>query len=71
MSIDAITRKEGENYMEYIERVKLDHIAAFVKYHDLRSNTNTATPVSMARRNLKAMAILKPDVERIYGVYDE
>lgn len=58
-AVDAISRREGENYLgDYIPRVKENALAAHVKYHDLRSNTNTSTPESLARRNLEAMRIL-------------
>lgn len=59
-AVAAITRKDGEDYLsEYIPRVKKNSLAAFVKYHDLKSNTNTGTKVSMVRRNFAAMKILK------------
>jgi (p)ppGpp synthase/HD superfamily hydrolase len=59
-AVAAISRRDGEEYLnEYIPRVAENALAAFVKYHDLRSNTNTGTPESMARRNLKAMEMLK------------
>ena len=58
-AIAAISRRKGESYLdEYIPRVKENELAAFVKYHDLQSNTNTRTPESLARRNLEAMRIL-------------
>jgi len=59
-AVDAITRRDGEDYLsDYIPRVYENAIATLVKYHDLRANTNTGTPESMARRNLKAMGMLK------------
>lgn len=59
-AVAAISRMDGEEYLsEYIPRVMKNEMAAFVKYHDLRSNTNTGTPVSMARRNLEAMRMMK------------
>jgi (p)ppGpp synthase/HD superfamily hydrolase len=58
-AIKAITRMDGEDYLnKYIPRVKENSIAALVKYHDLRSNTNKNTPASLADRNRKAAAML-------------
>lgn len=37
-AVDAITRKEGETYRAYIERVKKNPIARRVKIADLRDN---------------------------------
>jgi (p)ppGpp synthase/HD superfamily hydrolase len=64
-AVDALTRREGETYLtEYIERVLCNDIATVVKYHDLRANTNTATPVKLARRNLKAMTRIKAEMSK-------
>ena len=37
-SINAITRKQNESYMDYIKRVKLDNNAKLVKIEDLKQN---------------------------------
>ena len=59
-AVDALTRRDGESYLtEYIERVLCNDIATVVKYYDLKANTNTATPVDLAKRNLKAMTRIK------------
>jgi hypothetical protein len=42
-AVDAITRREGENYDEYIERVCLNRDAARVKICDLEENINSGT----------------------------
>ena len=39
-SINAITRKQNESYMDYIKRVKLDNNAKLVKIEDLKQNLN-------------------------------
>lgn len=57
-AIDAISRKDGEQYLDYIERCKKNDLAAFVKYHDLKSNANDDTPIWMAARNAKAVEML-------------
>jgi len=57
-AVEAITRTEDETYFEYIERVSENRIAAFVKRHDLMSNINENTPISMKTRNMKALEML-------------
>ena len=55
-AVDAITRRDGEDYLsDYIPRVKKNAIAAFVKAHDLKSNTNDKTPIKLAARNTVAL----------------
>lgn len=39
-AIDAISRRQGENYFKYIERVKKNPLATEVKIADLRENIN-------------------------------
>lgn len=59
-AIDAISRRDGENYLsEYIPRVKKNKLAAFVKGHDLAANSNDNTPARLLKRNKKAWSALK------------
>jgi (p)ppGpp synthase/HD superfamily hydrolase len=37
-AVDALTRREGEHYMEFIERVRGNDIARVVKLADVRDN---------------------------------
>ena len=39
-AVDAITRRDGEEYMDYITRVKVNPIATDVKVADLKHNMN-------------------------------
>ena len=58
-SVDALTRRNGEEYFDYIERVKAnDRFAPLVKYHDLEANINRNTKPSLIERNKKALDIL-------------
>lgn len=65
-AVDILTRKEDEPYMEYIERLKPNHLAVKVKLADLNHNCdmsrlNIITKWDMERREKyeKAIAILK------------
>lgn len=57
-AIDAISRRDDESYFEYIARCGENKLAAFVKKHDLMSNTNADTPASLFHRNKKALELL-------------
>jgi (p)ppGpp synthase/HD superfamily hydrolase len=52
-AVDAITRRDGESYDDYILRVMCNDHAMLVKYHDLNANINKSTKPSLAKRNLK------------------
>ena len=39
-AVDVISRRRGEDYMEYILRVKEDSLAAAVKIEDLKHNSD-------------------------------
>ena len=41
-AIDAISRRKGEPYIEYIERVKKNKLAAVVKHADIMDNSSPA-----------------------------
>lgn len=59
-AVEAITRLDHETYFsEYLVRVAQNPIATFVKYHDLRANTNTGTRMTILKRNMKAMTYIK------------
>jgi (p)ppGpp synthase/HD superfamily hydrolase len=58
-AIIAITRKEGEDYDDYIERVKLNPIATRVKICDLRHNLGRLWRLNESTRNR-----LRPRYER-------
>jgi (p)ppGpp synthase/HD superfamily hydrolase len=39
-AVYAITKRSGETYMQYLERVKADTLALAVKVHDIKHNTS-------------------------------
>lgn len=49
-ALDAITRREGEAYRAYIERVAANPAARAVKLADLAHNTRTTPPGDLAKR---------------------
>ena len=58
-AVNALTRRNGEKYFNYIERVKASsRLARLVKYHDLLANMNNNTKPSLMKRNKKALDML-------------
>jgi len=57
-AVDALTRRQGEQYFDYINRVKEHPEATQVKLADLHSNLKNNPNESLARRYQKAMGIL-------------
>lgn len=61
--VDALTRREGENYFDYIKRVKLDPGAVKIKLADLEENmridrgVDLETEASRKRRERYARAV--------------
>lgn len=41
-AVDAISKRDGETHEAYIERVKANPLACYVKLHDLMDNANLA-----------------------------
>lgn len=63
MALDAITRREGEAYFDYIRRLKANAIAKTIKLADLQDNINRCADDlqhrwGLLRRYAKAYAIL-------------
>lgn len=60
-ALDAITRREGETYAAYIDRVAANVTATIVKRADLRDNMtrNGGPPDSLKMRYINALARLK------------
>lgn len=57
-ALEALSRKPGERYFDYIERVKANDIARRVKLADLADNLNGCTR-TLRIRYLKAQKILE------------
>lgn len=70
-AIDAISRREGEKYFEYIKRVKENELACKVKIEDIKHNMlpdrlsflNKTEAESLKKRYTKALSILKDSSE--------
>ena len=57
-AVDALTRRQGEQYFDYINRVKQHPEATQVKLADLHSNLKNNPNESLAKRYQKAIGIL-------------
>lgn len=58
-AVEAITRKQGEAYFAYINRVAEHPDAALVKKHDLLENLSNGPSASLRARYKKALAIIE------------
>lgn len=58
-AVQAITRKEGEKYFDYINRVKQNDLARKIKIEDLKSNLSMNSSESLIERYSKALLILE------------
>lgn len=60
-TVDAVTRKDGDSYSEFIDRI-VDRDAAIVKTADILHNTlparSASLPVSLAKRYAAALSVL-------------
>ena len=57
-AVDALTRRQGEQYFDYINRVKEHPEATQIKLADLHSNLKNNPNESLAKRYQKAIGIL-------------
>lgn len=62
-ALDAITRRQGEKYFDYIQRVKQNEMAKIVKLADLQDNINRCSKdlpnrLGLIRRYAKAYGML-------------
>ena len=55
-ALDAITKREGESYDQFIQRVKDNPIALKVKMADLRDNMNTLRLPVLTEKDLQRIA---------------
>ena len=58
-AVDAITKREGEDYFVYIDRMKVDDLAAFVKRADLTVNMGNDPPERLIAKYTKALGIVE------------
>lgn len=52
-AVDAMTKRKGESYKDYISRVKSDSIAVKVKLTDLKDNTDLSRLNTLHIKDLK------------------
>lgn len=61
-AVDAITRRGGERYFDYIDRCRVNELAREVKIHDITHNLDKSRwpemPESYEEREIKALRIL-------------
>lgn len=60
-AIDALTRREGEQYFDFIQRANQHPHARQIKLADLHANLKRQPHESLARRYNKAIGILTKD----------
>ena len=59
LSVVAITKRKGQNYLDYTLQVKLSEIATAVKIEDLKHNLSDLKDGSMKDKYILALYILK------------
>ena len=59
LSVVAITKRKGQNYLDYILQVKRSEIATAVKIEDLKHNLSDLKDGSMKDKYILALYILK------------
>jgi len=64
-ALDALTRREGESYPEFIERVAADPLARRVKLADLADNLDADRLPEMAEADRQRMARYRAAWERL------
>lgn len=73
-AVDAITRREGESYKDFIRRVGKNDLATRVKLNDLKDNTDprrvstTVVKQSLLDRYAWAKSYLMAEIEKKKGV---
>lgn len=63
-AMNALTRREGEDYSQYVARLALNPTAALVKLHDLESNLAHNPPERLERRYTIARQVMLQAVAR-------
>ena len=63
-AVDAITRREGETYFEFIDRVRKNDLATFVKSADLMVNLGNAPPPKLAAKYKIALEMIDPPFDK-------
>lgn len=66
-AVEAITKRQGENYFAYLERVKVNAIARVVKLADLAHNLCLERLPQMTERDLKRAEKYRAAVKFLEG----
>lgn len=61
-AIDAISRREGEEYYDYIKRCGGNPLARLVKIADLQDNLRPGVPATLSRRYRASLLLLGADM---------
>jgi (p)ppGpp synthase/HD superfamily hydrolase len=69
-AIDALTKRKGEDYFDFIERVKLNPIATKVKLVDLADNMDLSRLPEVSDRDLQRQARYEKAVKILKGCQD-
>lgn len=51
--VDALTKRQGETYWDYIDRVKKNHLAVRIKIADARHNADPSRPLPPGSEGLR------------------
>lgn len=62
--IECLTRRQGEKYFDYIKRIQKNELCVRIKIADIKDNLRDGCPDTLRERYMKALAILKDDVEK-------
>ena len=66
-AVDAISRREGETWSEYLDRVQENPVARAVKISDLIDNSNLGRIPVVTMKDVKRQAKYNKALERLVG----
>ena len=64
-AVDALTKRKGESYEDYLHRVEVNEIAKDVKLADLQDNMRLERLLSITEKDLKRIAKYKIAFDRL------
>jgi len=68
-ALDALTKRDGENYQDFIERVNCSSLAKAVKMADLRDNMNIARlPLPLTSKDHERLAKYERALRYLEGI---
>jgi len=68
-ALDALTKRDGENYQDFIERVNCSSLARAVKMADLRDNMNIARlPLPLTSKDHERLAKYERALRYLKGI---